>query len=174
MSGKSRWLFAASFPKLGEIPPQFVKLITRPEWSEETKSPTPNGSFTTSYIGFVQSTCPDLFEILGGFYKFGSDLFTEEGKMLEEIAQYMGSATLDFQVTVAPKCPNCNHSLGLFFGSSGPLETIERWSFSGVWPHSVNFGELCYSSSEEIDLEITWRYKTCEYEHLMLKEKQNV
>ena len=50
----------------------------------------------------------------------------------------------------------------------GGIETIEEWTFAGCWPHAVNFGSMCYSNSEEVDLEVTWRYKTVEYESKIL------
>lgn len=34
------------------------------------------------------------------------------------------------------------------------VESNYNYHFIGVWPHSVNFGELCYSSNPYIDLEI--------------------
>lgn len=35
----------------------------------------------------------------------------------------------------------------------------EIWTLTNAWPHSVNFGELCYNSDDSINLEITWGCK---------------
>jgi hypothetical protein len=39
-----------------------------------------------------------------------------------------------------------------------------------LWPHYVNFGDLCYSSSDEVEVEIGWRYMNATKE----KHEQNV
>lgn len=46
---------------------------------------------------------------------------------------------------------------------SGIGDLLEKWTFDKMWPHSVNFGDLCYSSDPTVDLEITWRFKECQY-----------
>ena len=35
---------------------------------------------------------------------------------------------------------------------------IEAWEFQGCWPISINFGDLDYSSSEELTVEFSMRY----------------
>jgi hypothetical protein len=41
-----------------------------------------------------------------------------------------------------------------------------RLILNGLWPQSLNFGELDYSSSEECTIEVTTRYDTAQYEPL--------
>ena len=57
------------------------------------------------------------------------------------------------------------------YGATGTLRlydgcgtTMETWTLQGMWPQAVNFGELDYSSSEEIVIELTLRYQDVKFE----------
>ena len=54
----------------------------------------------------------------------------------------------------------CDGTLSLFDGCGTTLET---WTLHGMWPQSINFGELDYSSSEECTVEVTTRYDNATY-----------
>lgn len=54
----------------------------------------------------------------------------------------------------------CDGSLKLYDGCGTALE---EWRLHGMWPQSINFGELDYSSSEECTIEVTTRYDSAEY-----------
>lgn len=65
-----------------------------------------------------------------------------------------------------------NHGSG-GYGCDGVLQlydgcgvAVERWELLGMWPQSINFGELDYSSSEECTIEVTTRYDSAKYEPL--------
>ena len=77
-----------------------------------------------------------LWDALSYFYGFGAELFAsgEPEKNLYKIGSAMGSGTLSGDKT---------------------------WEFTGIFPMSVNFGDLCYSTTSDMDLEVTWRYQTC-------------
>ena len=76
----------------------------------------------------------ELMMVFAEFYQFGADYF-ENGKLSGD--------------DVAAKLRN---HLGQIW--------LDQWHFESVWPHSVNFGELCYSSDPTINLEITWKFKS--------------
>jgi hypothetical protein len=40
---------------------------------------------------------------------------------------------------------------------------IEQWELANVWPQSINFGDLDYSSSEEATIELSLRYSNVHY-----------
>jgi hypothetical protein len=99
--------------------------------------------FTTIYSGEIPS---HVFEVIGSFYNFGGDVFQEMSskpinEVLAEIAPQLGTGELICQ------------------SDSGE----ERWKITGLFPHSINFGELCYSTSDEVEVEITWRYANMVY-----------
>lgn len=59
------------------------------------------------------------------------------------------------------------------YGCDGKLElydgcgvALERWYLLGMWPQSINFGELDYTSSDECTIEVTTRYDSARYEPL--------
>ena len=84
-----------------------------------------------------------IMNLLADFYQFGADYF-EHGKLSGD--------------DVAAKL---RHQLGeIWLGN--PQKSTYSYHYTGVWPHSVNFGELCFSSNPSFDLEITWKYKKCE------------
>ena len=76
-----------------------------------------------------------LMRLLARFYQFGADYFTNGELSGEDVARKL------------------EKELGEIW--------LENYHFTGVWPHSVNFGELCYSSDESVDIEVTWKYKNC-------------
>lgn len=43
---------------------------------------------------------------------------------------------------------------------------LEKWTLTDLWPTSVNFGDLDYSSSDEVTIEVTLRFSTAAYESL--------
>jgi len=36
----------------------------------------------------------------------------------------------------------------------------ESWRFEGLYPLHINFGDLDYSTSDEVFIEVKWKYKT--------------
>ncbi len=85
-----------------------------------------------------------IMNLLADFYQFGADYF-EHGKLNGD--------------DVAAKL---RHQLGeIYLGN--PEKSTYNYHYTGVWPHSVNFGELCFSSDPSFDLEITWKYKKLQH-----------
>jgi hypothetical protein len=134
---------------IGNIEPTQVVVKEKPKRSEVYQSGWEPVTFTISYDGLSN---PDhgmpFLNLLAQFYKFGWETFQQwsEGgveNMESEISQMLGQGVLTLY--------------------SGIGEVMEKWTFDKMWPHSVNFGDLCYSSDPTVDLEITWRFKECQY-----------
>ena len=53
-----------------------------------------------------------------------------------------------------------NAMLNLYDGCG---TTLESWLLQGVWPKSVNFGDLAYSDNEEVNIELSLRYNAVQY-----------
>lgn len=76
-----------------------------------------------------------LWAILAEFYKAGSEIFGDKNPVdnLYKIKDKLGTITIK--------------------------RDKEIWTLTEAWPHSVNFGELCYSSDESVNVEVTWGCK---------------
>jgi hypothetical protein len=133
---------------MGVVPLSFVK-IDPPKKNEEYQSGwTPLiTSFWFDGVSENDPTMTKLMALLAEFYKFGSETFqklqTEPYQMEPEISKMLGTG----KVTMY----------------DGVGEVLETWTFYQMWPHSVNFGDLCYSSDPSFDIEITWRFKECDH-----------
>ena len=44
-------------------------------------------------------------------------------------------------------------------------EELERWTIRDAWPESIDFGDMDYSSSDEMNVELTLRYSDVYYQH---------
>ena len=91
----------------------------------------------------IDKTLEPIMGLLAEFYQFGADYF-EKGKLSGD--------------DVAAKLRM--HLGEIWLGNRA--KSNFSYHFIGVWPHSVNFGKLCFSSDPSFDLEITWRYQKCE------------
>lgn len=111
------------------------------------KNKKENGLVTTFHDpGTVDPCSPELrplFNMLADFYDFGAKYF-EAGKVSgEDVAAKMSQQLGEIWLSNRAKSQFSYH-------------------FIGVWPHSVNFGELCYSSDPSVNIEVTWKYKRME------------
>lgn len=84
--------------------------------------------------------------LLAKFYDFGAKYFANGKLSGDDVAAKLNSELGEIHL-------------------GNPAKSTYSYHYTGVWPHSVNFGELCYSSDPSFDLEITWRYKKCELCH---------
>lgn len=103
-----------------------------------------NGLITTfPAINECEERSQSLMNIFAEFYQFGADYF-EKGKVSgDDVA-----AKLRMQLGE------------IWLGNRA--KSHFGWHFIGVWPHSINFGELCFSSDPTVDIEVTWKYKKIE------------
>jgi len=147
ISRRPRFYFELTSPA-GNIPATLVALKEgRPKKNEEYKTGWEPLTFTVRCEGPAENDLGTPFlHLLAQFYKFGWETFRDWHQngienMEHEISQMLGTGTLTLY--------------------SGLGEVMESWTYKYMWPHSVNFGDLCYSSDPTIDLEITWRFKEC-------------
>jgi hypothetical protein len=162
---KYRWTMSLR-PHCGNtsIPDYFVKVANRPQITiEETEINFLHGKFwipgkatwealtITYYDVSDQGNANNaLFTWLATTYNFTDPVGLHQ-------------STLRGQNGVQSGGYGCDGTLQLYDGCGIPLE---RWTLNGMWPQSINFGELDYSSSEECTIEVTTRYDTAQYEPL--------
>lgn len=63
----------------------------------------------------------------------------------------MGSARSDYTGT------------GHLYLYDGCGNVVEQWQLNGMWPESVNFGDLDMASSDDVNIELTLRYNSVQY-----------
>jgi hypothetical protein len=157
---KYRWSFLIQ-PHCGgiEIPEHFVKIAARPNISiEETEINFLNGkmwipgkasweTLTVTYydVGGADSGIGTLFQWLATTFNF-----------LDPVGLHQSS----FQGSPNSQGYAARAELKLYDGCG---DTMETWIMDHMWPQAINFGELDYSSSEEVTIELTLRFSTCQY-----------
>lgn len=97
--------------------------------------------FTVVSEGEIDENLTTLYGILAGFYDYGSKIFSDDNpqERFGEIQPLLGTATLT------------------------SADGLRIWNMEGLWFHSVNFGDLCYSSSSELEIEVTCRFQKCTF-----------
>lgn len=164
---KYRWTFDIVVPcGLNQQPVSIgnhvVKLAARPNLSiEETEINFLHGkmwipgkgtweTITVTYYDIANdNTLVDLYSWLATVYDFTrSDRLYQSSRKgnLVGIRGYAGYAALTLY--------------------DGCGEGLELWELKHVWPQAINFGELDYSSSEEVTVELTLRYAEVDYTNL--------
>jgi len=159
---KFRWLFSiqtnctrSGGSPAGFVPPTIVKLAARPNLTiEETEINFLNAkmwipgkgaweTITVTYydVGGLGAAMAPLFGWLATVYDF-----TDYKNLCQSSRQDSYGATATLQ---------------LFDGCGSEME---RWTLGNMWPQAINFGELDYSSSEEVTVELTLRYSEVSYE----------
>lgn len=126
----------------------------------------------------------EFYHILGTFYDWTGDKIKDlsEEEKLEEFNKKAGTVLLKlwcpkmiFTPSQVPPTPATNPTpikmgigmIGGNFARSTEYEPLEQWTLSKIYPSSVNFGELDYSSSDAATIEVTWKYKSLQYKNLM-------
>lgn len=153
---KFRWALRLTW-RGNDLSEDFVKLAARPSLSiEETEINFLNSkmwipgkasweTITVTYydVGGLagQKSMKNLYSWLATVYDFTNNLGNR--KQASSIETYGGSALLSLY--------------------DGCGEVMETWKLTGVWPTSVNFGDLDYSSSEEVTIELTLRFNDATY-----------
>lgn len=152
------------------VPWHFVKLAARPNLSiEETEINFLNAknwipgkasweTITVTYIDIARSdglTMMPLYSWLGSAYNFVNH---EDGNTKYSQGSKRGDYEATGEIWILDGCGNY----------------LEYWELQHVWPTSVNFGELDYSSSEELTIELTLRYSDVKYTSYCPDEKPTV
>jgi hypothetical protein len=167
---KFRWTFTVEdICGSSAIPESFVKLAARPNLSiEETEINFLNaktwipgkGSWNTITVTYL-----DVANVAGSTVK------PESPGSPDNIYKWLASV-YDFRGKAAGATPGQLNNgsrrrdyaavgvLKLYDGCGGILET---WLLEDMWPTEVNFGDLDYASSDNVEIELTLRYSNVEY-----------
>lgn len=148
---KFRFVFGITTECGVRVPPHFVKTAGRPDFTiEDTELNFLNetiwipgkGKWETITVTYYDAAGPqssELLKYLRGVYDFADDCRFMNSKPSE----YAGTGTLV-----------------MLDGNGYPLE---RWRLRNMWPTSVKFGELDYSSSDVAEIELTLRYSQVQH-----------
>jgi hypothetical protein len=157
---KYRWTFEVSWngQKIGK---NFVKLASRPNLTiEETEINYMHGkmwipgkasweTITVTYYDVSRASgsgIVGLYSWLASIYNF-----QDTGEKMMQQTTIQGDATGGVR-------GGGWAGTGLLAMYDGCGTELENWQLKGVWPSAVNFGDLDYSSSEEVTIELTLRY----------------
>jgi hypothetical protein len=154
---KFRWTFTVISPNEFKTSPNFVKIAARPKLTVEEKdihylngwmSIPGKGKWETmavSYYDTNSSGTNNLFSWLASVYDFtGAASNNSNGNTQKNLRQ--ASKPIDYAATCL---------LEMFDGCGN---SMEKWTLERTWPQSIDFGELDYSSSEEVVIALTLRY----------------
>jgi hypothetical protein len=171
---KYRWMFSIFTDCQGAIPPQFVKLASRPNLTiEETeinflhgKMWIPGkGSWETITITYydlggasVAAGMTALYSWLATVYNFTNAGFRQG---VTRLSQSSKRGTPAFGLPTGQGGYAGTGVLDLYDGCGTSMET---WMMGNMWPQAINFGELDYSSSEEVTMELTLRYSEVQWQ----------
>lgn len=148
---KFRFLFGIEYCNGKQVSPSFVKTASRPDITiEDTELNFLNettwisgkakwDTITVTYQDVANAQSSGLFSWLASVYDF------------TQTCRSMGSKPSDYQGTAF---------IVMLDGCGGP---IEKWTLGNLWPTSIKFGELDYSSSEVATVELTLRYSNVTY-----------
>ena len=147
MSGRYRWIVEYELP--GGSFKDLIRLKDRPSLKAEEKGKWE--AIAITHVDCGENTMVPLYEY---FHKCWS--YIEQGK--EELPDEL-KITINLELLVPERCPSC---LSIIHSDMKP---IEGWILKKAFPTSINFGDLDYSSSSQIDIEITWKYEETEYKN---------
>lgn len=179
---KYRWMFSiqtdCSNESSGIIPAHFVKLASRPNLTiEETEINFLHGkmwipgkgsweTITVTYYdlggqGSVQDGMTSLYSWIATVYNFtGKPSEGTSGTFGAILSQSSKRGTQPYGSATGVGGYAAVGTLDLYDGCGKSMET---WTLGHMWPQAVNFGELDYSSSEEVTVELTLRYSEVSY-----------
>lgn len=168
---KYRWSFTIKpyCSEIGIIPSAFVKLASRPNLTvEETEINFLHGkmyipgkatweTLTVTYydVGGKSSYGPELFRWLATTFNFLDPVGLQQSSRRGGAGSTQGYAAQGL--------------LLLYDGCGSPME---EWSLDHMWPQAINFGELDFSSSEEVTIELTLRFSECRYTNICGRQIQ--
>lgn len=152
---KYRWTFELISPCGPAIPPYFVKLASRPNLTiEETEINFLHGKMYIPGKGTWESITITYYDIgnggagMTGLYSWLATIynFTDPACLSQSSKKGNGAGSGGYA------------GKGILQLYDGCGTVMERWELNHAWPQAINFGELDYSSSEEVTIELTLRY----------------
>lgn len=154
---KFRWTMAIEFCNGTKIIPEhFVKIASRPQMDfEETEINFLHGKFWLPGKQTWQDMTVTYYDVAGSVAAGAGGL-----RIFDWIATV-------YDIT-DPTCLQMGQrsdyeGVGHLFLYDGCGDTIELWNIKGMWPKGVNFGELDMSSSEEMTIELTIKFREVTY-----------
>ena len=158
---KYRWTFEVKdICGGGKVPAHVVKLAARPNITiEETeinflhaKTWIPGkGTWETISVTYYDIGGPGAAEMINLWTWLNSVYMFQNSTKLFQASRRGGPLGRGYAAT------------GLLSLYDGCGIEMERWVLGDLWPQAINFGELDYSSSEEVTLELTLRYSEVDY-----------
>jgi len=156
---KYRWTFDLHVPCGPAVGEQVVKLAARPNLTiEETEINFLHGKMWIPGKGTWETITVTYYDIgndptLGGLYSWLATIydFTNPVNLYQSSRRGDGAAVRGYSGEA---------DLALYDGCGN---IMENWHMSNMWPQAINFGELDYSSSEEVTIELTLRYSEVTY-----------
>jgi hypothetical protein len=156
---KFRWTLSISWQGT-PLPAYMVKIASRPNLSiEETEINFLNGKMWIPGKASWENITVTFYDL------FGENSTSLLYSWLASIYNFLPNGKVDYsQTSVRGDGLSTNNGVGGWAGN-GTLQlydgcgtALEAWYFQDLWPQAINFGELDYSSSEEVTIEVTMRY----------------
>lgn len=149
---KYRWAFEVQGLLRGDVPSHYVKLAARPNLTvEETE------------INFLHGT--DWIPGKGKWETISVTYYDTNSRKMKPLWDWLASV-YNFTDTIGLHQASTRQSYagtGIIRLFDGCGKTMETWKLYNIWPTTMNFGELDYTSSETVDIELTLRYSAVEY-----------
>lgn len=157
---KYRWAFKVNWN--GQVVPEyFVKLAARPNLTiEETEINFMHGKTWIPGKGTWETITVTYYDI-GNAGGSGFDTLYSWLSTVYNFTDPVGLHQSSRRGGNGGYGAVCN--LQLYDGCGAIMEI---WNLQNAWPQSINFGELDYSSSDEVNVELTIRYSDVEYQNV--------
>jgi hypothetical protein len=155
---KFRWTFQVNNVCGGQVrvPEHFVKLAARPNITiEETEINFLNAKTWIPGKGTWETITVTYYDVSQAGNGVGN-----EGLWSWLATVYDFTSPIELQQSSTRESYGGDARLNLYDGCG---TSMEEWLLHSVWPQAINFGELDYSSSEEVTIEVTLRYTDVEY-----------
>jgi len=154
---KYRWTFEVDWNNK-IIPEHFVKLAARPNLTiEETEINWMHGKTWIPGKGTWETITVTYYDI-GNAAGSGFDVLYSWLSTVYNFTDPIGLHQSSKRGTGSGYGATCN--LTLYDGCG---VSMEEWKLKNAWPQSINFGELDYSSSDDVNIELTIRYSDVQY-----------
>ena len=160
---KYRWTLSIT-PYCGSTPilSYFVKLASRPNLTiEETEINYLNGKMWIPGKGTWETITVTFYDMSNG-----GDGISSLYSWLATTYDFTDPVNLKQSSKIGTRGSKGYSADAELFLYDGCGVAMENWSLSNMFPQAVNFGELDYSSSEEVTIEVTLRYSQAKYKPL--------
>jgi len=163
---KYRWSFGASWNG-GIIAPTLVKSASRPNLEiGEQEINYMHGKMWIPGKPEYQTMEVVYFDVGGNI---GQSSIRNLYSWLASVYNFTGSTVGPRTYTQASKMGDGTNNVG--YAGVGNLELydgcgsiMEQWQILGMWPKTLNFGDLAYDSNEEVTVSVTFRYHDVRYQ----------